>query len=123
MLFPRSRGMKTAPRLWKHAEGCLPLRGRWLRYFLVGVLLLAWVMGLSLGWGDFHVRAYWASSPTWTYPWNNAPRPGLDCQRRMMETFSGEIARTFRLGGLVFEVSQEYRLGSGHLWLEGSDCH
>lgn len=108
MLFPRSTEMKTAPQFWKHAEGSLPLRGRWLRYFLVGVLLLAWFLRIYLRWGDFHLRIYLASSPPRPYASNIAPHQGLDCQKRMIYSFRGEVARTFRIGDLVFEVAHEY---------------
>lgn len=108
MLVERSPGMKAAPRFWKRAEGCFPLRGRWLRYFLVGVGLLAWFLEIALRWGDYHPRTYWASSPPQPYVSNNAPHQGLDCQKRMLYSFRGEIARTLRIGDLVFEVAQEY---------------
>jgi len=100
-------------------EWLFPLRGRWLAYFLAGVLLLTWGVCRHL---RLHFRAYLANSPDRPYNWNPAPTEGLDCKGRMDSSHSGEIARSLRVGDVVVEVSQGFDMGSDRLLLDGPDC-
>ena len=104
----------------KRVEWLFPLRGRWLAYFLAGMLLLTWGICTRL---RFHFRVYLAQSPDRPYNWNPAPTQGLDFQGRMDSSHFGEIARSLRIGELVVEVSQDIGMGMGRSLLDGSNCH
>jgi hypothetical protein len=103
-------------------DSALPFTGRWRVYFLLGLLVAA-------GWGktliapDLHVRMYLAFWPDRPYYCHELPSPGCDCRRRMGGTFYGEVSRSFRIGELIFEVSQDYGLMSPATKLDGPDCH
>lgn len=108
---------------WRNFEKCLPLRGKWLAWALVGLVAVLWVLGLQLGGGRWHYRVYFATTPGRPYSWHPAPGLGFDCQRRMLFSFQGEVARSFRVGDLIFETSQDEGLLTGRAALDGPDCH
>lgn len=103
-------------------EECLPLRGRWLRYGAIGLLVCFWLLWGYLDSHPVQTRVYHASSPDRPYVWHEVPRRGLDCQHRMMFTDNGETARSLRMGDLVIEIYQEENITSGRSILDGPDC-
>lgn len=98
----------------------LPLSGRWLRYFLTGMAVLAG--GVYPSWpGRLKLRVYLASGLGRPYAWHPPPRQGLDCQGRMIVTLQGEVARSLRMGDLVVEVAQFEGIANPSP-LRGPDC-
>jgi len=122
MSLHRSRGISAALRWWRGIEACLPLRGRWLGYFLIAAVVLIWSLGISFRWDVFLFRVYFASSPARPYSAVPPPRQGLDCQGRMTALHMGEVARSIRLIDLVIEISEDYGLSTRGLALDGPGC-
>jgi hypothetical protein len=111
------------PPRWRRLQECFPLRGRWLLLAIAGVAALVTLADAHARRAGLSFRIYVVGSPEQLVLWHEAPGTGFDCQHRMLTTGTGVVGRSFRLGDLVFEVTEGTSWFSGPARLYGPDCH
>jgi hypothetical protein len=94
----------------RRIENWLPLRGRWLGYFLAGIVLSIGLLGRVALYNDINYCIHFAHDPNRHFNWQPPPRQGLDCKFRMVSSHNGYVVHSLRLGDVVFEVAQDSKI-------------